>query len=124
MSDSYFIGTVLRVHGLVREDQYDNSRNEAADKGQSNLQTIGSGHVRDGPLSQVGIMVSLDHTMYFHNPRGFRADEWMLSEMESPWSDDGRGLVFQRIYSQRGTLIATCVQEVRGSLIKSDKWRS
>ena len=57
-------------------------------------------------------MVSLDHTIYFHNPKGFRADDWLLTEMESPWSGDGRGLVFQRIYSQNGLLIATCVQEV------------
>lgn len=61
---------------------------------------------------EIGMMVSLDHTIYFHNPRGFRADEWILSEMETPWSGDGRGLVFQRMYTQNGTLIATCVQEV------------
>ena len=57
-------------------------------------------------------MVSLDHTIYFHNPKAFRADEWLLTEMESPWSGDGRGLVFQRIYSREGILIVTCVQEV------------
>jgi hypothetical protein len=28
------------------------------------------------------MMVSLDHSIYFHNPRAFRADEWMLSEIE------------------------------------------
>jgi hypothetical protein len=27
---------------------------------------------------EVGMMVSLDHSIYFHNPRAFRADEWML----------------------------------------------
>ena len=58
------------------------------------------------------MMVSLDHTIYFHNPKEFRADDWLLTEMESPWSGDGRGLVFQRIYTQTGVLIATCVQEV------------
>lgn len=61
---------------------------------------------------QVGMMVSLDHSIYFHNPRAFRADEWMLTEMESPWAGEGRGLAVQKIWSQDGTLIATCTQEV------------
>ena len=60
---------------------------------------------------RIGMMVSLDHTIFFHNPREFRADEWMLTEMETPWAGDGRGLVLQRIWSKQGVLIATCVQE-------------
>lgn len=57
-------------------------------------------------------MVSLDHSIYFHNPRAFRADEWMFIERESPWAGEGRGLALQKIWSQDGTLIATCTQEV------------
>lgn len=57
-------------------------------------------------------MVSLDHSIYFHNPLAFRADEWMLTEMESPWAGEGRGLAIQKIWSKDGTLIATCTQEV------------
>jgi acyl-CoA thioesterase II len=68
-----------------------------------------------GPGSQggkrIGMMVSLDHTIYFHNPRAFRADEWLLTEMDSPWAGDGRGLVQQRIWTKDGTLVATCYQE-------------
>jgi acyl-CoA thioesterase 8 len=64
------------------------------------------------PKPIVSMMVSLDHTIYFHNPRNFRADEWLFTEMESPWSGDGRGLVLQKIFTQKGELIATCVQEV------------
>jgi acyl-CoA thioesterase 8 len=60
---------------------------------------------------QIGMMVSLDHLIFFHNPRAFRADEWMLTEMNSPWAGDGRGLVVQRIWTKDGILIATCVQE-------------
>ena len=60
---------------------------------------------------RIGMMVSLDHTIYFHNPRSFRADDWMMAEVESPWAGDGRGLVVQRIWSRDGTLIATCYQE-------------
>jgi acyl-coenzyme A thioesterase 1/2/4 len=61
---------------------------------------------------EVGMMVSLDHSIYFHNPWAFRADEWMLTEMESPWAGEGRGLVLQKIWSKDGVLIATCAQEV------------
>lgn len=43
----------------------------------------------------------------------------MLSEMESPWAGDGRGLVTQRIFTKEGRLIATCVQEVSLSIIAS-----
>jgi acyl-CoA thioesterase len=41
----------------------------------------------------------------------------MLTEMESPWAGDGRAVVTQKIYSKDGTLLATCVQEVRVSRI-------
>ncbi|KAF2162167.1 hypothetical protein M409DRAFT_58604 [Zasmidium cellare ATCC 36951] len=60
---------------------------------------------------EIGMMVSLDHTIYFHEPRSFRADEWLLAESETPWSGDGRGLVFQKIFSRDGKLVASCVQE-------------
>lgn len=60
---------------------------------------------------RIGMMVSLDHTIYFHNPRAFRADEWLLTEMDSPWAGDGRGLVQQRIWTKDGVLVATCYQE-------------
>ena len=35
-----------------------------------------------GEIPKGGMIVSLDHTVYFH--REFRADEWMLFEMRSP----------------------------------------
>lgn len=61
---------------------------------------------------RMGMLVSLDHSIYFHEPKRVRADEWMFSEIESPWSGDGRGVVMQRIYAQDGTLLASCMQEV------------
>ena len=36
------------------------------------------------PAKRVKMMASLDHAMWFHNT--FRADEWMLYEVESPWA--------------------------------------
>ena len=58
------------------------------------------------------MMVSLDHTIYFHRPREVRADDWLCSEMETPWAGAERGLVTQRIWNRHGRLVATCVQEV------------
>lgn len=159
MSDSYFIGTVGRVHKLWR---YAGSKPASSKVGDAKKKEEGgfgitaetirklqamdpetlrrvegmdedviaqlksvvvgaNGEIewKEQRRSEIGMMVSLDHTIYFHNPRDFRADEWMFTEMESPWAGDGRGLVFQRIYSREGVLIASCVQEVRHSSSRS-----
>ncbi|KIW70083.1 acyl-CoA thioesterase II [Phialophora macrospora] len=137
MSDSYFIGTVARVHNLqrfanrlniertlktfrgsdaerkqmeeylmqiAREEEDENAEFDSTRTPAQRLE-----HQQDD--RRIGMMVSLDHAIFFHNPRAFRADEWMLAEMDSPWAGDGRGLVMQRIWSKDGILIATCTQE-------------
>lgn len=134
MSDSYFIGTVARVHKLWRYsaarknkhkssidedvlkkllamDDEDLKRVDFLDEADlDRIRKLKNGHKQE-PRPEIGMMVSLDHTIYFHDPRGFRADEWMFTEMETPWAGDGRGLVFQKMFSRDGRLIATCVQE-------------
>ena len=123
MSDSYFIGTVSRVHNLWRFAAPRNGKSKGFEdksvlKHLSDLAELeerenrDSARWKDGERPQIGMMVSVDHTIYFHNPRAFRADEWMFTEMESPWAGDGRGLVLQKIWSKEGKLIASCVQEV------------
>ncbi|KAF2729455.1 Thioesterase/thiol ester dehydrase-isomerase [Polyplosphaeria fusca] len=137
MSDSYFVGTIARVHKLWRysalrksntkssidEDVLkkllamdDESLKRVKFVDEADLQRIQRLRNGEDPrgnenVREIGMMVSLDHAIYFHNPRKFRADEWMFIEMETPWAGDGRGLVFQRMYARDGTLIATCVQE-------------
>lgn len=129
MSDSYFIGTVARVHNLIRFasakkiqatlDDFDGDAEERAQMVRylegvardEEAENKAFGLPADHDNNAIGMMVSLDHAIYFHNPRAFRADEWMLTEMETPWAGDGRGLVLQRMWSKDGTLIATCVQE-------------
>ncbi|KAG9976876.1 Thioesterase/thiol ester dehydrase-isomerase, partial [Aureobasidium melanogenum] len=134
MSDSWFIGTVSRVHRLWRFSTADKDGKSAMDNSVleklramdddtlrrmqgmdedviislRNMKDINSAEHR---RPEVGMMVSLDHTIYFHSPRNFRADEWMFTEMESPWAGDGRGLVLQRMFTKDGELVATCVQE-------------
>jgi acyl-CoA thioesterase 8 len=127
MSDSYFIGTVARVHNLTRfASRKSIEKTVASFVGSEEekramkeyLEEIAREEAEEnahfqptGDKRQIGMMVSLDHLIFFHNPRAFRADEWMLTEMDSPWAGDGRGLVFQRVWTKDGILIATCVQE-------------
>lgn len=140
ITDSYFIGTISLVHDIPRFsspaelekllnalknpsdlDDEDITRalkelkeEEAAElrrrlEGALNRATSGT---KEADHKELGMLVSLDHSIYFHNPRAFRADEWMLTEMESPWAGEGRGLAIQKIWSKDGVLIATCMQEV------------
>ena len=119
MSDSWFVGTVSRVHGLSRRHHvlynrfFPEDHDRLSAKQQAALDAIQkSKNTFMTPKRSVGMMVSLDHTIYFHRPREVKADEWMCSEMETPWSGEGRGLVMQRIWNKEGRLIASCVQEV------------
>ncbi|KAL9631253.1 MAG: hypothetical protein Q9204_004314 [Flavoplaca sp. TL-2023a] len=114
MSDSYFIGTVARVHNLWRFSSPGKKIEQARIKDPPMVKMEDEENTdadKKRPRASIGIMVSLDHTIYFHRPREIKADEWLLSENESPWSGDGRGLVFQKIWNREGILVATCVQE-------------
>ncbi|KAM0246200.1 hypothetical protein ACHAQJ_010301 [Trichoderma viride] len=117
ISDSYFIGTVSRIHKLWRlgltPEQVAELPEDRREPLQKFLEFEGLGSQLDDWIGRprVGMLVSLDHSIYFHEPKRVRADEWMFSEMESPWSGDGRGVVMQRIYAQDGTLLASCMQE-------------
>jgi acyl-CoA thioesterase-2 len=54
-------------------------------------------------------IATIDHAMWFHKP--FKFDDWLLYEMESPFSGASRGLVQGKIFDQHGVLVATTVQE-------------
>lgn len=55
------------------------------------------------------VMSSLDHCMWFHRP--FRADDWLLYQIESPRSSGSRGFCVGRIYTKNGELVASVAQE-------------
>ncbi|KAF8417140.1 thioesterase-like superfamily-domain-containing protein [Tirmania nivea] len=66
------------------------------------------------------MLVSLDHTVYFHLGKETRVDgreedkdgEWLLVEMDAQWVGEERGVVTQRVWrGGDGRLVATCVQE-------------
>lgn len=54
-------------------------------------------------------MASLDHALWMH--RRFRADEWLLYDMESPAAAGARAFVRGQVFSQDGTLVASTAQE-------------
>ncbi|KAF5130847.1 Acyl-coenzyme A thioesterase 8 [Metarhizium anisopliae] len=117
VSDSTFIGTVGRVHRLWRlpfkPEDYDGMAEEYQPhvKDLAEFEGLGSTVEEWKTRPKLGMMVSLDHSIYFHEPGRVKVDEWMFADMESPWSGDGRGFVTQRIFAKDGTLLATCVQE-------------
>lgn len=131
MSDSYFIGTVSRIHDLWRfgpTTKKGEALTPAEKEKEENLKKIkefegfGDDLNNEKGRPEIGMMVSLDHTIYFHEPRSFRADEWLFTEMASPWSGDGRGVVQQHMFTADGTLVATCFQEV--SVVASSTQKS
>ncbi|KAK5806142.1 hypothetical protein VI817_000400 [Penicillium citrinum] len=122
MSDSYFLAGVPHSHDIWHFANPPISEFHPSPNGLSKLtekhSKIQRPHLEthkekcEKNISRVSMMVSLDHTIYFHNMENLRADEWLLSEVRSSWAGDGRGLVQQRIWARNGTLLATCIQEV------------
>lgn len=52
---------------------------------------------------------SLDHAMWFHRPDAM--DDWLLYTQDSPSTSGGRGFTRGSIYSRKGVLVASVVQE-------------
>lgn len=52
---------------------------------------------------------SLDHALWFHDD--FRADDWLLYSMDSPWAGHARGFNRGRIFTRDGRLVASVAQE-------------
>ncbi|KAF5023782.1 hypothetical protein F66182_4138 [Fusarium sp. NRRL 66182] len=126
MSDNYFLGVAFRAHNASRFSGLDSSLPDlspvaSAEDGfkaarQASLDALVQEEQDDNEGmpendQRVSMAATMDHTIFFHGSHRFRADEWMLIEMESPWADSERGLVVERVWGQDGTLIATCIQE-------------
>ncbi|KAI0702466.1 thioesterase-like superfamily-domain-containing protein [Cytidiella melzeri] len=62
-----------------------------------------------GP-TRLGLMSSLDHSIFFYN-NDFDCGQWMLYMIHSPSIGSGRGVVFGRMYTESGDLIALMTQE-------------
>jgi hypothetical protein len=115
------VGLLPHIHGIwdfVRPPltEFDADGEVLADRSEAHVRIRGSGENLEGPTNGrrvVGMMVTLSHTMLFFSPEDTKADEWMLSELESHWTGQGRGSITQKIWSKNGKLLAFCTQEVR-----------
>jgi len=54
-------------------------------------------------------LATIDHAMWFHH--SFKFDDWLMYEMESPFSGNGRALVQGKFFNKDGVLVASSVQE-------------
>jgi acyl-CoA thioesterase-2 len=55
------------------------------------------------------MVASLDHAMWFHRP--FRADQWLLYDLQSPSAAAARGFSLGRIFTRDGRLAVSVAQE-------------
>ncbi|KAF4961208.1 hypothetical protein FGADI_445 [Fusarium gaditjirri] len=119
LTDGYFILAAARLHRLWRLPFALEDVPSLPPKLKSQIQRVSESEGLGSTIEEwakrprMSMTTSLDHSIYFHEPLRTKADEWMVSEMESPWAAHGRALVVQRLFSKDGTLLATCSQEVR-----------
>jgi acyl-CoA thioesterase II len=52
---------------------------------------------------------SIDHAMWFH--RDIDISDWMLYQLDSPSSSNARGFTRGNIFTRKGVLVASAVQE-------------
>jgi acyl-CoA thioesterase-2 len=98
----------IRADGALPDDPLLHACIAAYASDMSLFDTILRSHTVDwDPANFMG--ASLDHCMWFHRP--FRADEWMLYDMDSPSAFGGRGLARGFLFSRDGTLVVSMVQE-------------
>ena len=129
MSDSFLLGSVPRIHRIPRYSSPAALQHLKYLKSQSSpesaleakyLWLLARKEILEYKRNQrlgsvdreVSMLVTLSHIVYFHNAAAVRADDWLLSEVQSPWAGEGRGLAIQRWWSRSGLLLATCLQEV------------
>merc|ERR1712151_1087210 len=61
------------------------------------------------PDTPIAMSTSLDHTIHFH--RRFNVDDWLLFHNETYVSSGARGVARTEVWTERGTLVASFLQE-------------
>jgi acyl-CoA thioesterase II len=61
---------------------------------------------------------SLDHAIWFHRP--FRADDWLLFDIDGHGVASARGLAFGRVFDRAGAHVASIAQEALGRTRRSN----
>ena len=77
----------------------------------SDMGLLGTGMIPHGVswLNRDMQVASLDHALWLHEP--FRADEWLLYTMHSPWSGHARSFNRGSVFTRDGRLVASATQE-------------
>ncbi len=68
-------------------------------------------HSRAGDWDSL-MTASLDHAVWFHRP--FRADDWLLFDIDGHGVANARGLAFGRVFDRSGVHVASVAQEALG----------
>jgi len=98
----------IRADGVLPDDQLLHACVAAYASDMSLVDTMLAPHdVRWEDAEFMG--ASLDHCMWFLRP--FRADEWLLYDMDSPSAYGARGLARGFLYTREGELVVSMVQE-------------
>jgi len=56
------------------------------------------------------LIASIDHALWFHS-QDFHVNDWLLFQLQSPWSGGGRGFSRANIFNRKLKLIASTAQE-------------
>jgi acyl-CoA thioesterase-2 len=80
----------------------------------SDMGVVGSARSPNSTLPRMFMGASLDHAVWFHRP--FRADEWLLFDVEPTTNYGSRGLARGTFHTPDGVLVASIAQE---SLLRS-----
>jgi acyl-CoA thioesterase len=112
LTDVFLLDVFVRLHNLqlglgegrVGKDHRDSPYNKSTKRPVKSL--------KDWPKSDFSALVTLNHTIHFHDLEGMKADEWVLMEGHTTWASRGRVLLHSRLWTRGGRLVATCTQEV------------
>jgi acyl-CoA thioesterase-2 len=98
----------LRTHGALPDDPALHTAvlAYASDFAMIDTALIPQGRVMFDPKMQ---LASLDHGFWLHRP--FRADDWLLYELESPTAGGGRAFTRGTFFNRDGLLVASVTQE-------------
>lgn len=75
----------------------------------SSLVPFGLHRYNQQRIESIKMMASIDHAIWFHEP--FRADEWLLYDIEAGKTGNGRGFATGKIWSMDGRLVISTAQE-------------
>ena len=115
LTDQYILDTPARLHNLqlgLGEPKVGACQEDSPYDKRSTRDKLNMTDFRMSPPSDLRVMTTLNHAVHFYNPELTKADEWVLMEANTSFAYGGRVLIHSKLFSQDGTLLAVCTQEV------------